>query len=88
METVDYFAVRDKGAMCRLFVIPHEAAIAVDVGDSMAVSLRSKSPTSMHHQVGGKTCQIVEIKARSSPPLKPKPLIEIESHPHMHVIAL
>jgi hypothetical protein len=31
-QAVDYLATRGQGSDCRLFVVPHEAAVAVDVG--------------------------------------------------------
>jgi hypothetical protein len=31
-ETIDGLAVRGQSAKCRLFVLPHEAAVAIDVG--------------------------------------------------------
>jgi hypothetical protein len=43
-ERIDYFTMRDEGAMSRLFVGPHEAAIAVDVGAEYCGELSVQSP--------------------------------------------
>ena len=48
-QAVDYPAMRGQGSNCRLFVLPHEAAVAVDVGAEDSGELAFHTHLSAHH---------------------------------------
>ncbi len=53
-EAVDYLAMRGQGSDGRLFVVTHEAAVAVDVGaeDSGELAFHSHPETAANHPAG------------------------------------
>jgi hypothetical protein len=46
-DTVDDLSMRGQGAECRLFVLPHEAAVAVHVGAEYRGELAFRSSPSV-----------------------------------------
>ena len=71
-QAVEYPAMRGQGSDCRLFVLPHEAAVAVDVGTEDGGELAFHTQPLQDDLARYRSCQIVPTQTRVLKQLDPK----------------